>query len=87
MLLLSKRKLTLAKAISSAALRADAAESITCANLSGAVLIGLGAQCLIGARSVDSVTALVLVPFLVREAREAWEGDECSEEDLLGGAH
>lgn len=80
MLFLSARKLTLARAIDSAALRADAAESITCAYLSGAVLIGLGAQWLLGAWWVDSVTALVLVPFLVREAREAWEGDERGEE-------
>ncbi len=80
MVFLAKRKSWLSKAIGSSALRADAAESITCAYLSGAVLIGLGAQLLLGAWWVDSVTALVLVPFLLREAREAWEEDECDEE-------
>lgn len=75
MLFLTKRKLTLAEAISSAALRTDAAESITCAYLSSVVLIGQGAQWLIGTWWVDSVTALVLAPFLVREARKAWEED------------
>lgn len=86
MLFLSKRKLTLAKAINSAALRADAAESITCAYLSGAVLIGLTAQWVLGAWWLDSATALVIVPFLVREAREAWEAGEAGEDHEPGCA-
>ena len=81
MVFLSKRKHELSTALGSAALRADAAESITCAYLSGVVLAGLAAQWLLGAWWVDSVTALVLIPFLFQEAREAWEGDECSEDE------
>ena len=73
---LARAKIRIADEIGSAALRADAIESITCAYLSAAVLLGLSAQWLLHAWWIDSVSALVLVPFLVREAWEAWEGDE-----------
>lgn len=73
---LARTKIRIADQIGSAALRADAIESITCGYLSAAVLVGLCAQWLLGAWWVDSVSALVLVPFLVHEAREAWEGRE-----------
>ena len=73
---LARVKLRLAQAIGSAALRADAIESVTCGYLSAVVLAGLGAQWLLGAWWVDSVSALILVPFLIHEAREAWETDE-----------
>lgn len=81
MLFLARRKRALAKALGSAALRADAAESIACAYLSAAVLIGLGAQWLVGAWWIDSVTALALVPFVVREALEAWEGEDHDDDE------
>ncbi len=77
MAVLGRAKLNIARAIGSGALRADAAESFTCTYLSAAVLLGLGAQWLLGAWWVDSASALVLVPFLVREAKEAWEGEAC----------
>jgi divalent metal cation (Fe/Co/Zn/Cd) transporter len=65
----------MANAIGSASLRADAAESIACGYLSGVVLVGLLAQWATGAWWVDSVSALALTPFLIKEAREAWDGD------------
>lgn len=73
---LAKAKGRIADAIGSAALRTDAAESIACGYLSGVVVIGLLAQWAIGAWWVDSVSALALTPFLIKEAREAWEGEE-----------
>jgi divalent metal cation (Fe/Co/Zn/Cd) transporter len=72
MWLLSRRKLRLAEALGSRALRADAVESITCVWLSFVVLIGLLAQLSLGAWWVDAVTSLVIVWLLVKEAREAW---------------
>lgn len=74
MYVLAKAKRQIADAIGSAALRADAAESIACGYLSGVVLVGLTAQWAIGAWWVDGVSALALTPFLIKEAREAWEG-------------
>jgi divalent metal cation (Fe/Co/Zn/Cd) transporter len=77
MYFLAKRKIAIAEQIGSRALRADAVESIACGWLSVVVVIGLTAQYLIGAWWVDSVTALGIVWFLVREGREAWAGEEC----------
>lgn len=73
---LARGKRTLADQLGSRALRADAAESVACGYLSAVVVVGLLAQVLLGAWWVDGVSALVFVPFLVREAREAFEGDE-----------
>jgi divalent metal cation (Fe/Co/Zn/Cd) transporter len=73
---LAKAKRRIADAIGSAALRADAAESIACGYLSGIVVIGLLAQWTIGAWWVDSVSALALTPFLIKEAREAWAHEQ-----------
>jgi divalent metal cation (Fe/Co/Zn/Cd) transporter len=81
MWVLSRRKLALAEALGSRALRADAVESITCGWLSLVVVIGLLAQLALGGWWVDSVTSLAIVWFLVKEGREAWSGDECRGED------
>jgi divalent metal cation (Fe/Co/Zn/Cd) transporter len=76
MYLLARAKRRIADEIESAALRADAAESIACGYLSGVVVIGLLAQLAIAAWWVDSVSAVALTPFLIKEAREAFEGAE-----------
>jgi divalent metal cation (Fe/Co/Zn/Cd) transporter len=76
MWLLSRRKLRLADALASRALRADAMESITCGWLSFVVLIGLLTQLALGAWWVDGVTSLVIVGLLVKEGREAWQAEE-----------
>jgi divalent metal cation (Fe/Co/Zn/Cd) transporter len=79
MWLLSRRKLQVAEALGSRALRIDAVESITCGWLSFVVLIGLLAQLALGAWWVDAVTSLVIVWLLVREGREAWQGEEADD--------
>lgn len=77
MYLLARAKLRLADRIGSRALRADAVESLTCGYLSSVVFFALIAQWLFGGWWVSGASALVLLPFLVREAREAWDGDAC----------
>ncbi|WP_287799024.1 cation transporter [Acidiphilium sp.] len=77
MAFLARRKIALANQLGSRAMRADAVESITCGWLSLVVVIGLIADLLIGAWWVDSVTSLAIVWFVVKEAREAWSGEEC----------
>jgi divalent metal cation (Fe/Co/Zn/Cd) transporter len=77
MYFLSRRKLHIARALGSRALRADAVESITCGWLAFVVVAALVAQLLVGAWWVDAVASLAIVWFLIREGREAWEGDEC----------
>ena len=80
MYVLARRKLKVAEAIGSRALRADAVESITCGYLAAVVVIGLIAELLTGFWWVDAVTSLAIVWFLVKEGREAWEGKECCED-------
>ena len=76
MWLLSRQKLQIAEALGSRALRTDAVESITCGWLSFVVLIGLLAQLALSAWWVDTATSLVIVWLLVKEGREAWQGEE-----------
>lgn len=74
---LSRAKLTVASAIGSQALKADAAEAVTCAWLSFVVTVGLAARLVFKAWWLDGVTSLAIVYFLIREGREAWEGEDC----------
>jgi len=73
---LARAKMRVADQIGSRALRADAVESITCGYLSIVVLIGLMLQLLMpGWWWLDSAASLLIVVLLVKEGREAWEGD------------
>lgn len=81
MLVLSRRKLQIAEGLGSRALRADAIESVTCAWLAGAVVIGLAAQVFFKAWWIDAAAALCIVPLLVREGLEAWEEDDDDGDD------
>jgi divalent metal cation (Fe/Co/Zn/Cd) transporter len=74
---LARQKIAVAEALGSRAMRADAMESVTCGWLSLVVVVGLLAQGLTGAWWVDSVTSLGIVWFLVKEGREAWNGEDC----------
>jgi divalent metal cation (Fe/Co/Zn/Cd) transporter len=74
---LSRRKLRLADALGSRAMRADAVESITCGWLAFVVVAALAAQFITGLWWIDPVASLAIVWFLLREGREAWSGDDC----------
>jgi divalent metal cation (Fe/Co/Zn/Cd) transporter len=87
--LLWQGKLRVAKRIGSNALKDDAVCSVTCAYMSFTLLIGLLLNKFYGLWWADSVAALALVYFIVREGREALHeartgetcscgGDECS---------
>ncbi len=71
---LAKAKTRVAEAIGSKALRADAMETLTCGYLSWVLLVGLAANALLHWWWLDSVASLVLVPFLIKEGREAISG-------------
>jgi divalent metal cation (Fe/Co/Zn/Cd) transporter len=70
-------KLKVAARLNSRALRADAIESITCGYLSIVLMVGLAATWLFGWWWLDSVAALALIPFLIKEGRGAISGTEC----------
>src|SRR5664279_5545087 len=76
---LATRKIDLANRLGSRALRADAVESITCGWLSAVVVVSLGAQAIFGAWWIDSAGSLVILWFLVKEGREAWQGECCAD--------
>jgi divalent metal cation (Fe/Co/Zn/Cd) transporter len=80
--LLWQGKLRVARQIGSAALKADAMCSVTCAYMSFTLLIGLLLNTFFGLWWADSLAALVLVYFIVREGREALHeartGEACS---------
>jgi divalent metal cation (Fe/Co/Zn/Cd) transporter len=77
---LAKTKLRLADTLGSAALRTDAVESIACCYLSAVVVVGLVVQRFVNAWWIDGVSALALVPFLLREAKEAWQDEDTLQE-------
>jgi len=72
--LLARRKRRIAAQLNSAALRGDAACSITCAYMAGTLLVGLALTAAFGWWWADSLAALALLYWLGREAREALLG-------------
>ena len=87
--LLWRSKLRIARRIESAALKADAMCSVTCAYMAITLLAGLLLNKFFGWWWADPLAALVLVYFIVKEGREALQeartgetcdcgGDDCS---------
>ena len=74
---LAKEKRKLSAITGSAALRADAAESGLCAYLALVALVGLGINTIWHVTWADPVAALVIVPLILREGREALRGKAC----------
>jgi divalent metal cation (Fe/Co/Zn/Cd) transporter len=64
--------------LGSATAVADSKQTMLCALLSVAVLAGLLLNSLLGWAWADSVAALVIAAFAVREGIEAWRGDTCA---------
>lgn len=64
--------------LGSATAVADSKQTLICSYLSAAVLIGLVLNVWLGWWWADSIAALVIVVFAVREGLEAWKGDACA---------
>lgn len=69
-------KTRIAKKLGSRALRAEAYESLFCDLQDLIVLVGLGLNSLVGWWWADPVMALVLVPLLIKEGWESFEGED-----------
>ena len=80
-------KFRVAKRLGSAALRAEAKETLACSYLSFTLLLGLAAHAAAGWWWADPVAALLMVPWLVREGIEGVRGEEEAgeEEDRAAG--
>lgn len=64
--------------LGSASAVADSKQTLICAYLSAALLVGLVANALLGWAWADSLAALVIAGFAVKEGIEAWRGDACT---------
>ncbi len=64
--------------LGSASAVADSKQTLICAYLSAALLAGLLLNSLFGWAWADSIAALVIAGFAVKEGIEAWRGDACT---------
>ena len=64
--------------LGSATAVADSRQTLLCAYLSAALLVGLLLNSLLGWAWADSVAALVIAGWAIKEGIEAWRGDACA---------
>ncbi len=64
--------------LGSATAVADSKQTLICAYLSAAVLVGLVLNTMFGWWWADAIAGLVIAGFAVREGIEAWRGDACA---------
>ena len=71
--IIAHKKRDLGAAIGSRALIADSKETLACALLSAALLVGLGSNYLFGLWQADPIVGLLIVAFLYKEGLEGWK--------------
>ena len=74
---LARAKAKVADALGSAATKAEGRQNMLCAYLSAGLLVGLGANALLGWWWADPAAAFLFAGVAVREGREAWRGEAC----------
>ena len=74
---LAEAKRRVGRALGSSATISESRQTMLCAYLSGALLIGLLANAVAGWWWADPLVALVIGAVAVREARNAWRGESC----------
>ncbi|HEV7774274.1 MAG TPA: cation transporter [Conexibacter sp.] len=74
---LARAKARVGAQLGSAATTAEGRQNMLCAYLSVALLVGLGANALLGWWWADPATALAVAAVAVREGRAAWAGEDC----------
>jgi hypothetical protein len=57
--------------------KSEGQQNMLCAYLSGALLVGLWANALVGLWWADPITALLIAGVAVKEGRESWRGESC----------
>ena len=77
--LLSRAKRKVGRALSSAAMHADAKQTEFCTYLSAILLAGLVLNTLFGLWWADPVAALIMVPIIAKEGIEGLQGKACVE--------
>jgi divalent metal cation (Fe/Co/Zn/Cd) transporter len=74
---LAAAKARVADRLGSSATRSESRQTMLCAYLSAALLVGLGLNAIAGWWWADPLTALVIAGVAGREGREAWRGESC----------
>ena len=77
--LLANAKYKSARSLNSAAMKAEAFQSLTCAWLAASTLLGLVLNALFHWTWADPAAALLFVPAIIKEATEALRGNLCSD--------
>lgn len=72
-------KRRLAARLGSPATRGEGTQNLLCASLSGAVLVGLLGNALLGLWWLDPAAALVVAAVAAREGMACWRGDACAD--------
>ena len=75
--ILAKLKRQEARRSNNTALAADAVQSAMCAYLAIIALVGVATNALFHIAWFDPVAALVAIPLLMKEGRDAWQGQAC----------
>ena len=75
--LLATAKRRIGHKLGSSAAVQEASQTQLCAYLSVALLVGLGANALLGWWWADPIAALAIAAVALREGRESWKGDSC----------
>ena len=75
---LARAKRRVAEALGSSATASESRQTVLCAYLSAALLVGLLASAALGWWWADPLAALVIAGVAVREGRDAWRGSSCS---------
>ena len=79
MLWLARAKRDTGDALGSRAMIADSHQTFACWYLSATTLAGLALNAALGLWWADPIAVLVIAVVLIREAREAWGGDDHAE--------
>jgi divalent metal cation (Fe/Co/Zn/Cd) transporter len=75
---LARAKRRVGDQLGSSATASESRQTMLCAYLSAALLVGLIANAALGWWWADPAVALVIAAVAGREARDAWRGDACS---------
>jgi divalent metal cation (Fe/Co/Zn/Cd) transporter len=73
--------------LDSATAKGESRQTVLCAYLSVALLIGLAGNALLGVWWLDPASAVVIAAAATREGRHAWQGDGCCAMPHVPGAH
>jgi divalent metal cation (Fe/Co/Zn/Cd) transporter len=82
---LAAAKARVGRQLGSSATHSEGRQNLVCAYLSGALLVGLGANAAFGWWWADPIAAMAVAGVALHEARESWRGDSCCTPSLAGG--